>query len=240
MHLLERQKQLEVLNRCLQEARAGAGKLVLVAGEAGLGKSSLVERFASDHRRDAHTLWGACDGLATPRALAPVHEVAVQILALDGRATPGDESRDWLFRTLFEYFSRPQRLCIVVLEDLHWADEATLDFLRFIGRRIQRTTTLFIATYRDDEFYANHPVRLVLGELTGHQVIRMRLAPLSPNAVEVLAKDSGRDAAALHQTTGGNPFFIREVLANPGSESARGLSPKTSARTWGAGHPSRS
>ena len=216
MHLLERQKQLEVLNRCLQEARAGDGKLVLVAGEAGLGKSSLVERFASDHRRHAHTLWGACDGLATPRALAPVHEIAVQILALDGRATPGDESRDWLFRTLFDYFSRPERLCIVVLEDLHWADEATLDFLRFIGRRIQRTTTLFIATYRDDEFYANHPVRLVLGELTGHQVIRMRLAPLSPSAVEVLAKDSGRDAAVLHQTTGGNPFFIREVLANLG------------------------
>jgi hypothetical protein len=216
MHLLERQEQLETLNRCLQEARTGAGKLVLVAGEAGLGKSSLVERFASDHRCDAHTLWGACDGLATPRALAPVHEIAVQISVLNGRATPGDESRDWLFRTLLEYFSRPECICIVVLEDLHWADEATLDFLRFIGRRIQRTTTLFIATYRDDELCATHPVRLVLGELNGHQVIRMRLAPLSPRAVEVLAKDSGCDAALLHEITGGNPFFVREVLANLG------------------------
>jgi DNA-binding CsgD family transcriptional regulator len=216
MHLLERQEQLEILNRCLQEARAGAGKLVLVAGEAGFGKSSLVERFASDHRRDAHTLWGACDGLATPRALAPIHEIAVQTSVLDGRATPGDESRDSLFRALFEYFARPECICVVVLEDLHWADEATLDFLRFLGRRIQRTTTLFIATYRDDEFYANHPVRLALGELTGHHVIRMRLAPLSPNAIEVLAKDSGRDAALLHQITGGNPFFVRELLANFG------------------------
>jgi DNA-binding CsgD family transcriptional regulator len=216
MHLLERQEQLEILGRCLQDARAGAGKLVLVAGEAGFGKSSLVERFASDHRRDAHTLWGSCDGLATPRALAPIHEIAVQTSVLDGRAAPGDEPRDWLFRSLFEYFARPDNLCVVVLEDLHWADEATLDFLRFIGRRIQRTTTLFIATYRDDEFYANHPVRLVLGELTGHHVIRMRLAPLSANAVEVLAKDNGRDSALLHQITGGNPFFVREVLANPG------------------------
>jgi DNA-binding CsgD family transcriptional regulator len=216
MHLLERQEQLESLNRCLQEARAGAGKLVLVAGEAGLGKSSLVERFALDRRHDAQTLWGACDGLATPRALAPVHEIAVQISVLDRRATPDDESRDWLFRSLFEYFARPECNCVVVLEDLHWADEATLDFLRFIGRRIQRTTTLFIATYRDDEFDANHPVRLVLGELTGHHVVRMRLAPLSARAVEVLAKDSGRDPALLHQITGGNPLFVREVLANQG------------------------
>jgi ATP/maltotriose-dependent transcriptional regulator MalT len=214
MHLLERQEQLDILNRCLQEARAGAGKLVLLSGESGLGKSCLVERFASDHRRDAHTVWGACDGLATPRALAPVHEIAVQTSVLDGRAPPGDESRDGLFRSLFEVFSRPECNCIVVLEDLHWADEATLDFLRFIGRRIQRTSTLFIATYRDDEFHPNHPVRLVLGELTGHHVMRMRLAPLSANAVDMLAKDSGRDTARLHEITGGNPFFVREVLAN--------------------------
>jgi ATP/maltotriose-dependent transcriptional regulator MalT len=215
MHqLLERQEQLDVLNRCLQEARAGAGKLVLVAGEAGLGKSSLVERFALDYGRDMNVLWGACDGLETPRALAPVYEIAMHAAALDGRAAFGDESRDGLFRFLLAHFSRLERVCIVMLEDLHWADEATLDFLRFIGRRIQRTFTLFIATYRDDEFYANHPVRLVLGEFTGHHVIRMRLAPLSPNAVGVLAKDSGRDPAVLHQITSGNPFFVREVLGN--------------------------
>jgi DNA-binding CsgD family transcriptional regulator len=82
MHLLEHQEQLETLNRCFQEARAASGKLVLVAGEAALGKSSLVERFVSEHRRDARTLWGACDGLATPRALAPVHEIAARARAL--------------------------------------------------------------------------------------------------------------------------------------------------------------
>jgi DNA-binding CsgD family transcriptional regulator len=216
MHLLERQEQLDMLNRCLQEARTGAGKLVLISGESGFGKSSLVERFSSDHRRDAHTVWGACDGLGTPRALAPVHEIAVQTSVLDGRAASGEESRDGLFRALFEAFSRPECNYIAVLEDLHWADEATLDFLRFIGRRIQRTSTLFIATYRDDEFQPNHPVRLLLGELTGHHVTRIRLAPLSPSAVEMLAKDSGQDPARLHQITGGNPFFVREVLANLG------------------------
>ena len=200
MHLLERQAQLEELNRCLQEARAACGKLVLLAGEAGIGKSSLVERFVSEHRRDARTLWGACDALSTPRALAPVHEIAAQTAGAAGRAAcDDDESRDWLFRVLLEDLARPERACMVVLEDLHWADAATLDFLRFIGRRIQRTSAVFVATYRDEELSASHPVRLALGELTGHQVIRMRLAPLSLAAVEVLARESGRDAGLLHQ-----------------------------------------
>ena len=214
MHLLERQEQLAVLNRCLQEARTGSGKLVLIAGEAGLGKSSLVERFVSEHRRDTRALWGACDALSTPRALAPVHEIAAQTSS--GRSARDGDSRDWLFRVLLEELTRADNACVVVLEDLHWADAATLDFLRFIGRRIQRTSAVFIATYRDDELPANDAVRLTLGELTGDHVIRMRLVPLSLAAVEVLSKDTGRDAALLHRTTGGNPFFVREVLASPG------------------------
>ncbi len=215
MHLLERQEPLEELNRCLHEARAACGKLVLVAGGAGLGKSALVEQFVSEHRRDTRTLWGACDGLSTPQALTPVYEIAAQSSALAGRTTRDDESRDWLFPALLEDLTRPDRASVVVLEDLHWADAATLDFLRFIGRRIQRTSAVFVATYRDDELSASHPVRLALGELTGDHVIRMRLAPLSLAAIKVLAGDSGRDAALLHQITGGNPFFVREVLASP-------------------------
>src|SRR5262245_10434495 len=205
MHLLERKEQLETLNACLQEARAGSGKLVLIAGEAGLGKSSLVEQFVSEHRRDARTLWGACDALATPRALGPIHEIAAQISVLAGHGAHSDESRERLFRALFEQFARPERASIVVLEDLHWADEATLDFFRFIGRRIQRTSTVFIATYRDDELTPNHAVRLALGDLTGRHVIRMRLLPLSVAGVAELAKDSGSDVARLHEITGGNP-----------------------------------
>ena len=216
MHLLERRDQLEELNRCVEQARAGCGKLVLLGGGAGLGKSALVEQFVSEHRRNARTLWGACDGLSTPRALGPVHEIAAQTSGPAERATSGVAPRDWLFRLLLEDLARPEGVCLVVLEDLHWADAATLDFLRFIGRRIHRTRAVFVATYRDDELSASHPVRLALGELTGHHVIRMRLAPLSLAAVEMLAGDSGREAQVLHKITGGNPFFVREVLASPG------------------------
>jgi DNA-binding CsgD family transcriptional regulator/tetratricopeptide (TPR) repeat protein len=218
VRLLERQDQLTEIERRLREARAGSGKLVLIAGEAGVGKSSLVERFVAEHARDIRALWGACDALATPRALGPVQEVAAQLPSLASSIARADESRDPLFRALLAELARPERASIVVLEDLHWADEATVDFFRFIGRRIQRTSALFIATYRDDELSMTHPVRLALGELTGDHVIRLHLAPLSRAAVEELAKESGRDAALLYQVTGGNPFFVREALASPGEQ----------------------
>src|SRR5258706_4038155 len=118
MHLLERHKQLDDLHRCLREARAGCGKLILVAGEAGIGRSSLIEQFVSEHRRDARALWGACDALSTPRALAPVHEIAAQTAALGGRAAREDVSRDWLFPVLLEDLARPEHASIVVLEDM--------------------------------------------------------------------------------------------------------------------------
>src|ERR1700727_2821302 len=101
MHLVEREQQLATLAQSFSEARAGAGKLILIAGEAGLGKSSLVEQFVSDMRRQARVLWGACDALDPPRALGPVHEIATQIAVFDGRAPNPDESRDWLFGALF-------------------------------------------------------------------------------------------------------------------------------------------
>src|SRR5689334_848465 len=150
MHLFERQAQLDKLNQCLQEARNACGKVVLVAGDAGIGKSAMVERFTSAHRRDVRTLWGACDALATPRALAPVHEIAAQTLVLAEPTGPADESVDSLFRGLLDDLIRRERASLVVLEDLHWADEATLDFVRFLGRRIQRTSAVFIVTYREE------------------------------------------------------------------------------------------
>src|SRR6185312_1635217 len=225
MHLFERQPYLERLKQCLERARAGTGKVVLIAGEAGIGKSSLVEQFVSEHRRDVRTLWGACDALATPRVLAPVHEIAAQTLLTSRSAARDEQTLDRLFRALLEDLAQPGRASVVVLEDLHWADEATLDFVRFLGRRIQRTTAVFVVTYRDDELAPRHPVRLALGDLTGDHVVRLRLAPLSPAAVADLARASGRNATNLHQITGGNPFFVREVLATPGEgipETVRG------------------
>jgi DNA-binding CsgD family transcriptional regulator/tetratricopeptide (TPR) repeat protein len=213
MELLERQTQLAELTRLLHEAGTGAGKIALIAGEAGAGKSALVEQFSRQSARAARVLWGHSDALQTSRVLGPVNELVA------GLATPSDASpesapsRERLFSLLLERLSPPHPLTLVILEDLHWADEATLDFVRFLGRRIQRTRCLLIATYRDDEQAPGHLLRAVIGDLTGQHAARIPMPPLSLRAIEELIEDSPRDAAVVHLVTVGYPFFVRELLS---------------------------
>ena len=102
---------------------------------------------------------------------------------------------------------------MVVIEDIHWADEATLDLLRFLARRIRELPVLIVATYREDELAASYPLRVALGELAVQRCTRrIELAPLSPGTVEIIAAGSGLDAAELYRVTGGNPFYVTEVM----------------------------
>jgi ATP/maltotriose-dependent transcriptional regulator MalT len=215
MELLERQVELEALAGHLREASAGGGRLVFVCGEAGIGKSTLLEQFIKQSARGTRVLWGHCDALETSRVLGPVNEViaGMGITRDSGGATAA--SRERLFPQVLALLSPPNPSCIVVLEDLHWADELTLDFVRFIGRRVQHARCLLIATYRDDELAVTHPLRTVLGELTTAHIRRIRLLTLSLDAVAQLARVSGHDSQHVYNTTGGNPFFVREVLAAP-------------------------
>jgi DNA-binding CsgD family transcriptional regulator/tetratricopeptide (TPR) repeat protein len=215
MDLLERQTQVEELTRLLREAGTSAGKVAFVSGEAGAGKSSLIERFALQAGRAARVLWGHCDALQTSRVLGPVNEVVAGLALVPGTARESGLAREQIFSRLFERLSPPHPASIVVLEDLHWADEATLDFVRFLGRRIQRTRCLLLATYRDDELTPTHLLRGVLGDLTGLHTARIRVPALSLNAVEELARGTSRDARHVYQVTGGNPFFVRELLSAP-------------------------
>ncbi len=215
MDLLERQTQLEELARHLREAATSAGTFVFISGEAGAGKSALVELFAQQSARAVRVVWGHCDALQTSRVLGPINEVIAGLSLLRDAPHEAGLAREQLFSRLFERFSPPNPLVIVVLEDLHWADQATLDCLRFLGRRIQRTRCLLIATYRDDELAATHPLRAVLGELTGQHIARIHLPALSLSAVEQLARGSHRDSREVYEVTGGNPFFVRELLAAP-------------------------
>jgi DNA-binding CsgD family transcriptional regulator len=215
MDLLERQFQLDELTRLLRDAAAGAGKIALVSGEAGAGKSALVEEFAKAAAPDARVLWGHSDALQTSRVLGPVNELAAGLALRRDVAADPRLNREQLFSQLMEQLAAPNPLSLVILEDLHWADEATLDFVRFLGRRIQRTRCLLIATYRDDEQAPPHLLRGVVGDLNGQHAIRLPLPPLSLSAVEQMAQDSSRNADQIYRVTGGNPFFVRELLAVP-------------------------
>jgi DNA-binding CsgD family transcriptional regulator/tetratricopeptide (TPR) repeat protein len=215
MELLERQAQLEELARHLREAGTSAGKIAFVSGEAGAGKSALVEQFAQQVARATRVAWGHCDALQTSRVLGPVNEVVAGLSMLPGATREVGLSREQLFSRLLERFSAPNPVSLVVLEDLHWADEATLDFVRFLGRRIQRTRCLLVGTYRDDELDPTHLLRSVLGELTGRHTARIQVPALSLSAVEQLAQGTPRSADHVYQVTAGNPFFVRELLSAP-------------------------
>ena len=212
--LLERDAQLASLTGYAGEARHGDGRLVLVAGEAGVGKSALVEQAQRDLPA-ARWFWGACDGLFTPRPLGPLFDIASKLGGELLELCRADAPREDLFRALLRQISEPAELHVLVMEDVHWADEATVDLLRFLGRRLRDAPVLLIATYRDDGLTPDDPLRVALGDLaTQRSTRRIGLAPLSEQAVGLLAADSGLEAAALHRLTGGNPFYVTEVVAS--------------------------
>ncbi len=213
LELLERSHHLTVLGEFLAMVlKTAQGRLVLVRGQAGVGKTAVVRRFCEKQPAAARILWGACEALFTPCALGPFVDIArVTGGELDELVERGARPHEVLSALAREVAERSPT--ILVLEDLHWADEATLDVLRLLGRRIDGVPALVLATYRDDELDRAHPLRVVLGELSpGRGIERLDLAPLSPTAVAELADPHGVDPKALYGSTGGNPFFVTEVL----------------------------
>jgi tetratricopeptide (TPR) repeat protein len=209
--LLERDAALAILDEALTGAEAGAGSVVLLFGEAGIGKTSVVRAFCRAVGRRARVLAGACDDLLSPRTLGPLHDMVRA--APDGRlaaALRGD--RDDVLVAVQEELSDPRRPTLLVVEDAHWADEATLDVLRYVGRRIADHPAVLLITYRDDEV-GPELLRRVLGGLGGPSVRRIGLAPLSRAAVTGWAGGTAITTAELYRQTRGNPFFVSEVLA---------------------------
>src|SRR5260221_13753220 len=206
MDLLERETQLEALAGALAEAAGGAGRVVLVHGEAGIGKTSLVECFTAEHANAARMLWGTCDALFTPRPLGPLYDMAQQTSGhLLGLLNNAETNRAALFSAVLGELQAGPTL--VVIEDAHWADEATLDLIKFLGRRIHRLKALLIVTFRDDELKSEHPLWFALGDLPDQTVRRVRLSALSERAVRTMAAQKGRPAGGLYELTDGNPFF---------------------------------
>jgi len=212
MRLLERETGLKDLKGWMDEAVAGHGRLVFVAGEAGIGKTALVRVFAQMVEGIARVAAGACDPLSTPRPLGPlldVQEIAPEAARRLERGAPRAE----VFQAFLSDIADVPT--VVIFEDAQWSDDATLDLLQFLGRRIHRTRALMVVTFRDDEIDHRHPLTTVLGDLaTAEGVRRMTLSPLSEGAVRTLARGSDLDPTELHRRTGGNPFFVTEVLAS--------------------------
>ncbi|MER8632058.1 AAA family ATPase [Mesorhizobium opportunistum] len=213
MMLLERQTQLEHLDGLLAEAMRGHGHVAALSGEAGAGKSALVEAFIAEAGERARILRSACEDLSIPDPLGPLYDLAREAQwplpqAIDAR----QGQRLPLFSDALAVFESKARPTLLVIEDLHWADDATLDFIRFLGRRIANTHILLLLTARTDRSEGQMRVRRALGEIPAGSITRIEVPLLSEAAVRSLATSAGRDGEAIYRATAGNAFFVTELL----------------------------
>jgi len=224
--LLERDEQLRRLGDAFARAREGRGRIVAIAAEAGSGKTALIERFVADHAQVARLYWGACENLSTPEVLLPLRDIA----RASGESFDLGADHIRSFESLLRLLSNGAKPSLLVIEDVHWADTATLDLIRFLGRRIARVRALLLITYRDEEVDARSPVRNLLGEAPAGNVERMALPPLSLAAVTSLAAKRGRRGEELFALTEGNPFLVTEALAVDGDVPTDAVRDSTLAR----------
>ncbi len=198
--LLERDEALSALvDSLLSVQQSAQGRVVLLSGEAGVGKTSLLRRFCEACSPSARILWGACEPLLTPSPLAPFVEFApscaLNFQELLERASTPHAISQALVREL-----RSKGPAILVLEDVHWADDATLDVLRLLGRSHGTVPAVVLISYRDTELGRFHPLRRALGELGSSESIRrLQLAPLSLEAVRALATPDFAEPEELYR-----------------------------------------
>jgi DNA-binding CsgD family transcriptional regulator len=211
--LLERDVELDALEQAIGAAEAGTGSVVLMFGEAGIGKTSLVRAFRRRVSARARVLLGACEDMLSPRPLGPLHDAA--------RAVPGGTlaealaagDPDGVLGAIGDELADRRRPTVLIVEDVHWADDATLDVLRHTGRRMADRPAVLLVSYRDDE--VGPGLRRLLGSLIGETVTRMPLRPLSRDALTRLSGGDEARADELLRLTGGNPFYVSEALATP-------------------------
>jgi DNA-binding CsgD family transcriptional regulator/tetratricopeptide (TPR) repeat protein len=236
--LLERDEIMSSLDGLLASVRTGSeGRLVWLAGEAGVGKTALLRSFCEAQRRPVRILWGACEPLRTPHPLGPFVDVAEatggELAELVAATARPHEVAAALLDEL-----RRRRPTVLVLEDLHWADEATLDVMTLLVTRTGSAPALVVASYRDDELDRAPQLRLVLGELV-RRPERLSVLPLSPAAVAALAEPHGLDPQELYGRTGGNPFYVTEVLAAGGDRIPETVRDAVLARASRLSKPAR-
>jgi tetratricopeptide (TPR) repeat protein len=246
--LLNREHELSQLCRALDGALRGRGQIVLIAGEAGIGKTTLAQVFAARaNTRGARVLWGRSGDLeGSPpywpwaealRALADDGSTDVQAsfapgakylslllpelrerFPFDRSSVPDDESVRFhvadAVRAVLQRAAR-QRSILLVLEDMHWADQGSLFLLEFMAQEIGDTSLLVLATYRDGEVAA--PLAQMLGELARLSAQRIALSGLTVEGTgRLMARVARRRLTRslvrqVHARTDGNPFFVTEI-----------------------------
>ncbi|WP_036435744.1 AAA family ATPase [Mycobacterium sp. URHB0044] len=234
MQLVERGQEFQTLSACADDALAGRGQLVVVSGESGAGKTAFIEQFLADRAGSARVLSAMCDPLDTPRPLGPVYDIAGALTEDARRAMrEAEHPYDIYDAVLADLAVAPT---ILVIDDLHWADQGTIDLLRFVLRRIHRRPLLVVGMARGEEVGVAHPLRMLLADVARSGNARLvGLQPLSVEGIKELAADRAIDAEWLHRITGGNAFFVTEMLDHSGGDLPTTVRDAVLGRTVGLG-----
>lgn len=211
LQLLERDDELERLHHAFATAADGQGAGVAVSGESGAGKSTLIAA-ALEALSGFRILRGQCEPLQTPRPLGPFRDLGLP--GIEAVVGADDVRLGEVGERLYaELGSAPT---VLVVEDLHWADEASAELLRFLARRVEASHLVMLLSYRDTEIGARHPARTLLGDFAVLDGLStLSLSPLSQDGVATAVAHTGLDPQRVHAVTGGNAFFVAQVVREP-------------------------
>ncbi len=218
-----RRDELAYLRERRLEAGSSRGGLILIAGDAGVGKSRLIAEFCGSL---AYSRWrighGPCLEDAR-RPYGPILDVLARFDRSGAELTPAatkQEQFDAIVERLAEIAAKTA--LIIVVEDLHWADAATLELLAYLGTSVHRMRVLILGSFRPDELHPEHPAVTGVAKIARTaRAGRIDLAPLHgvelrtfiDEALEgIMLADETRRAIAL--AGDGNPFFTEELLKN--------------------------
>ena len=215
MELFERETYLNKMRDAFKQVLNGIGHVILIAGDAGLGKTSLVNKFTTEIEDNSNLLRGACDQLFTPRPLSPLFDISNKLSPSIKNLLDDSSKRGQIFTNLLDYFKSSTTPVVFIIEDIHWADETTLDLIVFLGRRISRSNCLMVLTYRENEIQENNNLKYVLADLPSADHTKLKLNNLNEETVYKMALAKNLANQNIYEITKGHPFFVSEIIANP-------------------------